>query len=101
MPQLHSDPEMLGRWVGADGRGRSQCRGPRPLLPGAGDGETAQEGDTVCPSHFPREASREALQVGWGWGGEDREERPRLGQGQGRGVALGYLVRAGSDPIAP
>lgn len=84
VPQLHRDPEtlMLGRWVGADGRGRSQCRGPRPLLPGAGDGETGMERPrwkrTACLSHFPSEASREALQAGSGLGDEEREERPRL-----------------------
>ena len=33
---------------------------------------------TACLSHFPSEASREALQVGSGLGGEEREDRPRL-----------------------
>lgn len=84
MPQLHRDPEtlMLGRWVGADGRGRSQCRRPRPLLPGAGDGETALEADNV-PLTLPQRGEQEALQVGSGLGGEEREGKAKIVTGAG------------------
>lgn len=78
-PRLPGDPETpkLGRWVGVDGRGRSQCQGPAPFSAGAGGGEVGLPGDREHCSHFSREASRVALPAARGGAGKvGRMESP-------------------------
>lgn len=71
-PGLPGDPETLklGRWVGVNGRGRSQYRGPAPFSAGARDGKAELHGDRVCCSHFSRETSRVALLAARGGAGK-------------------------------
>ena len=63
--------------------------GPTPFSAGAGDRETGLDGDRGCLSHFPREASREALQAARGGAGKARNVRERVG-----GFPLGGILGA-------
>lgn len=63
--------------------------GPTPFSAGAGDRETALDEDRGCLSHFPKEASRQALQAARGGAGKARSMRERVG-----GFPLGCILEA-------